>query len=76
MIQRQKAEWLVDYIETNDFTVAKVSVNSVAMSYLAKWELGIIHQRRLELFSEPLQSKVDIEAAVVERLPEQLNLRR
>lgn len=43
MISREKAEYLVKLIEQTDFSVEKVTLTSIAMSYLAKWELGIIH---------------------------------
>lgn len=43
MISSEKAEYLVQLIEKTNFSVSKVIIGSVAMGYLAKWELGIIH---------------------------------
>lgn len=47
MICREKAEYLVNLVEASDFSVEKVTLVSVAMAYVAKWELGMIHLRRL-----------------------------
>lgn len=53
-ISWEKAEFLVKMVEETNFTVESVMRSSLAMSYLAKWELGIIHQRRLQIYLEPM----------------------
>lgn len=52
-----KWQVLVAMVEDTNFSVDQVLRESRAMSFIAKWVLGIIQQRSLQLNLEPIVNK-------------------
>jgi hypothetical protein len=46
------------------------------MGYLARWILGVVQQRRLKFYLEPLESKLQIESLATERLEEHVRVKK
>ena len=75
-ISLDKVEYLSNQIEITKFTVENVARISSAMGYIAKWVIGILKQRQLQIQLDPLIEQSKIRQAVTEKLPQELEKRR
>jgi hypothetical protein len=59
-MSQEKVDYLQLLIIENNFIVQNVERSSAAMGHVAKWVLGIIQQRKLQIEMEPFINQAAI----------------